>query len=630
MSTDRWIKEEYLGQEPVLDRSSMLSVIKEAGLSQALHAHLNRDSKELVDAGANEIEIKNMRLQDFTDSVFPTLPPQAVQVIIRWLAEMSNSEFEQFKKQNKGDLDRKLCEYLFPLRLHLSEVGEKPSDLVRRSRIFLACLGDKEAKDVISALMSLSCAPSSDALTNIYETIRPVVDDPGKLVSNPSSYLHSDLALACAVSIRARNREDAMTLLKEVGKRDNAEPKEARMHDSLSVYCQREMPKQTMKIAKLKRGSLDRIPGIAGLHVLAECNKVEIGERAGSSFAFSRVLAVCDPEEGTWYGLDDMEIKELFPSSGSIIHLDGKQFPQLPRHMSYAVWVVEEQSMSTEDSERFKTRVRASHRICTAHRVLHLEHVASGEHGLARQWLRNTPDLSVEAEGERLLRFEDGLFVHTSSSYSNLIEENFSQGLRSWHDLPMLDARMGINLYVGDLPEEFGEYHLTPPVGALGRKLRQMKNCTASEKDLFTKAIAAMGENHALCSRLAELKVDDIEFDETYVNRVVDLLVQSESFRTEIERQSMIHSKEATGNLQEVEKEYEFETRIIESINKLIARKKELIKNAEASMNESEKALRQDIQKDGRKFYELIQMYSAATTAELEERIAALEKRLGN
>lgn len=659
----RWVGDYYLEREPVVDRIELFGVIEEAGLTQALLTHLQRNAQELVDAGADAGELRSMRAQDFKEKVFPTLPRAAVKVIVRWLAEMSKGDYERFKEESlrpedpgegakpkkkkvikkgklvsneeqespKKSLEVELCRFLMPLRMKRQKMIDGTHDMQRRARVFLAALADDEQEHTLAMLLSLHGRSSrGDDSSQLYMLLRASIDAPEELLRNHEEATKGNITafgIGCAAAIRARDRDMASRLLRQVEKLERAEGSGSSWHGLLTKFHQRTMPKQHMRLTRLERCPPDRFKSAVGLEVLAECNRVE--DRELNSYAFSRVVAVRDPEEGVWHELDDATLKRLFPKSGSVIHLQGKDHPHLPRHASHAVWEVARQPLDTDSAEKYNTHMRMSRRICPAHRILNLEHIASTEHSLARQWLKNTSDLDVDAEGEMLLRFEDGIFIRTTSSYHLLVEQNFTHSLKYWQDLPMLDVGSGVILHVGDLPESLGDFHLMPPVSELGRKIRQMEGITARDKDAYAKAVAEMGLNHALDSRLSGLKLGDMVLDGEQLGGIVDLLSESEAYREEVERVLRQQDSESATRLSEAEAALANSKAILERTSELIEKKREVLERADAALHENENELRDRVMSDKKLHWQLMQLYSQASTdKDIEERLERLERIL--
>ena len=623
-----WIKSEIREAGVNLARENFLEVIEKASLMHAMLSFVQASIDELVAAGADEMELKSMRMQDFKTKVFPTLPMGPLSVIVKWLAENSRPALDAFSKEQGKDAHGKLFEYLLPMMMEIDGVGNDVPGTQERARCFLAAMEDKGYKDVAAAVSQLVSVGDRGPVDAMYQAMRKVAEatasDNGEAQENDEVEPHMRLYMECAFAIKSKDRERARTLLREVGRYDNAKPEHLRVHSRLRDYYQRTMPEIQVSARQVDPLEGVDLGGLDSLDVLALCNKSSPNNaNPGHSYAFSKPLAVRIGGEGEWLELTDHQRETIFPKSGSIIHLEGKQFPQLPKYMSYSVWRVEEQNLSADQTEKFNTRVRAARKVCPAHLVLELEHIASHERNLARQWLRHASFFDVEAEGERVLRFEDGLFVHTTSSYENLIEDNFTHALRSWEALPMIELQNGARLHVGNLPESTGEYHLTPPIGALSRKLRNDQQCTASEQDLFTRTLGRLGENHALAARLSGLDAGSVKVDEGSLERLVKLYEKTDRFKDEIKHLMKDKNADATMRLEEAERRYMAAVAEQESIDGVFEKRDNIIKKMEDQAEKKLKDMREHM-KDGTDDT----LHTQMLVAGIQERLDGMERSI--
>ena len=618
-----WIREEYKNRSPSVSREETLQIIEHAGLMQALLAHLQKNSQELIDAGADQSEIRSMRVQDFKASIFMTLPLEAVNVIVSWLVERCKGDLETFVKEHGDNLEQKLCGYLMPLLIHVKEDGgNKPPDLQKRARIYLAASEDKECRGVVSALQTLGYSkPGKNDSGRLYASMRDIAHDTWMINAKPNGHPQLFVAFACAIAIKALDREVASSLLREVARRDNALDEDERMHGKLKEYYSSKLFKNNVILTKPKKGALKDYSIGNELEVFAVCNHLD--EREIRSYAFSKPIAVRNGKDDEWRTLTLAEFEQLFRESGSIIHLHGKHHPPLPRLNSYAVWEVEEQSMSNEDAEHHKTRVRVRRKVETAYRVFSLDHIPSTRNDLARQWIRHATEIHDDKMGELLLRFEDGVFAHLTGSYSNLMKDDFTQGLATWKNLQMLEADHGKHVYVGELPDNPESLYLTPPVGALKRRINQLKDFTASEKDQFNQAFELMGLNHALAKRLSAIDFEGLDFTDEQLEDIIFFLEQSEGFKKDIAKHASARNKEKDDKLKEATHKLERQETKLRAMQDLKKKKHTVLDRLEAKMKEHEKDLR--LQTKDARFYEQMQVYMAAAYNDLDERISKLE-----
>ena len=630
---NEWLDASIPDSKPYVSRKDFQQIIELAGLTQALLNRIQKNGPELVAAGADEKIVATMRIQDFQEHFFPTMSIGVQELIESWLADFSKKTFDNFLKQNINNVPARLSEYIWWLWLKVSGAVSSPPGVKERAQCFLVCLYDKRFYRLINALLATGGMTEDKSGGVIYDRIRQLVDDPQLLNESKEVGEYLDLELACCVAIRERDRKVARNLLKLVEQRDKSLPEQDRIYTRLNNYYQKTMPEHRAHVTNVRSVVPSSIVGSDDLEVLTVCDKIKsshdgFGEH---NFAFSKVLAVRLPETDEWVELDDAERRRLFPRSGSIIHFEGKGLPHLPKEQGYAVWRVSEQAMTQDQKAKFDTHYTAGKLIRIAHQIVTLEHIMSSERGKARQWLRHAQELKIPAEGERILRFEDGLFVHTINSYRNLVAGNFTQGLRAWRVLPEIELSSGVRLLVDELPTIDEEFFLTPPAIALNDKLDLLKNYTNHERAKFKEALSNMGNNQAIAKWTDTVRVKELKFTTTQIQELAQLLTQTGSTATQI--QELINAKNAqtTESLNIIKAKQERYEKLLQEINSAINTRKEKVKELEGLLEERYQQQRGKYQKDSRELQEQFMILAAMLNnknSEILGRLEVLEKKL--
>lgn len=370
-----------------------------------------------------------------------------------------------------------------------------------------------------------------------------------------------------------------------------------------------------------------------GLEVLAVCTKAPYGNNAEHQrFAFSKVLAVRGKDE-KWYNLNDREKNRLFPETGSIVHFAGKNYPPLPKFQSHGVWRVEEQSLSPEQRTKFDTRFYAAKKILPVHPVLTLEHISSCDKAMAREWIEHTSILDSDVGGETVLRFTDGLFVHTTGSYVNLRNEGFTQPLRAWEDLPIVQLSPVVQLHIGDLPINEQTYDLVRPSKGIVSAMRQLPSVTSRESSKFAEAIAELGSNQSLDTRIQNLDMTELDFDSSDIEQLVTLLFETEAVAKEIDDKSEQYLAATRNLLNEATQEHKHYKQLADTVDNIHAQQRQILGNAQDSLNKLFDTRQSELQEQSREIYELqailqdkIDQKKHDDLHKLEQRIDALEK----
>ena len=551
-NTDKEFNQEGLAKSIVdnkevtleFDRKDLLKIIEFAGLSQALISYIQRSKEKLVEAGVDLHTLNTMRLQEFENEVFINLPDKAFEFILIWLAENSISNLNNFVKDTEENTSQRLLEYLFQLNLYIEDLRDEPPELRERARCYLACYQHEKYFAVLYLLHKVAIFDlSEENEEDGFQLITDLVYHPKKSLKEDAANMQN-LIVACTIAIRNNDHELIFAILRKIKKLESLRNKDT-VYNTLRNLYKSEIQIQNTAIEKSKIAQSGMFTKITSLQVLARCNKSLSNHKSKRlDMAFSRVVAVRADEKSPWYELSEEDAKKLFPTTGCIIHFDGKQYPQIPKRESFAVWEVSDQAVADQKLKDIDTHMFAHRKINAVHKVVYLEHITSSEKGKIRQWLRHTDDLKIEAEGERILRFEDNLFVHTINSYKHLIDENFKQELRAWHSLPLLELQDGTQLFIGSLPETKSNYHLTLPIDDIVSLIHSLSDINSSEKSKLSSLLYELGANQALNQRLTAIDKFTLERTNFDSEKLLELLTKTSYFQNKVTSK---HSKDITG-----------------------------------------------------------------------------------
>lgn len=579
------------------EREELLDLIEKAGLTQSLLTYIKRNISQLEKLGAEANLLNTMRLQEFRQSFFPHTTKQVIDKLIEELAPHAQKQLDKFVAANGNDTDLKLIRYLSLLRLHQLDPSLPITGVRERARCMLACIAG--GRDLVAAVFGLKLKDPEVR----YDEILSLTALP---IEHPEHALQSDqepdlfvLVASCSVAIRLGDRMTARMLLQKVKQREQDMPREEAVYPQLLADYQKALPEYKYATRTVMNHGTEGYSNPEGLEVLALCNKViPANENNQLSSAFSRVMAVREDEEDEWRGLTQRERERLFPSLGSIVHLEGKDFPQLPKYRSYSVWEVKKRNMEEALERKHRTTIYAHRKICEAHEALTLEHIASTEPAKAREWLR-AMDFSEHADGEVVLRFADNLFIKSLQTNSLLIAENFNQRLQCWESLPLLHFReVGKFVYVGDLPASARHYSLRTPQLEIAQQLEQLSGYKTTEKEQFIAALNQLGSNQAVHARAVQIDPSKQQFSEEEMAQLVPLLAQTEEHRAQVsssfenelsdQKRELAEQQQAYGQMQviaqKIEAEIEKQEKLAGSLrSKIEARIESMLDKASAS-----------------------------------------------
>ena len=543
--------------EPFL-RTELLDLIEKAGLTQSLITYIQRHATQLEKAGADAEVLSTIRLQEFRNTFFPQAPKAVVDKLLKELSLHSRKHLDEFSEEHPESTDLHLVRHLAGLRLHLLDPEIKITGVRERARCLIACLADSKHKGMVAALGSLLIKKPDVQSEKLLWLAALPIERPELVLQREHEFELDILIAACSVAIKLRDRETARRLLLKIKQREQSIPVAEHSYSVLQEEYQKVLPEFKDASHALKPKGTHQFSSAEGLEVLAICNKVIAPTKSNRHrSAFSRALAVRADGESEWLELDQSERERLFPLQGSIIHLEGHTYPQIPKYRSYSVWEVKSRILDEKQKSKHSTLLHAHRKKLAAHEALTLDHIGSEDHAKAREWLRGK-DFSEHADGEVILRFSDNLFIKPLQTNRMLIQDKFNQRMLCWRSLPILHF-LGIDkyIYIGDLPEAEQEYSLLTPAQEIAQQLKQLDGYKTHEKEKFVAALNAIGSNQAAHSRAAKLDPTEHKYEYDEIEVLAGLLGRTEEHLAELtssyESEMNVHRKK----LVECKKEHE-------------------------------------------------------------------------
>ncbi|MBF2735114.1 MAG: hypothetical protein ISN26_03380, partial [Betaproteobacteria bacterium AqS2] len=431
-----------------------------------------------------------MRAQDMPGEFFPMLDAEQYGKVQDWLADASRETLEKFIKEDEADATMRLFGYIaLLLGPGANPEGGKIDGEQERARCCLGLLDPAHKQHSALALLTrIECNPiasDSDISLSAADFTQATVVHPRMALSANIEGLNIKSGIAaCAGAAVAGNRPLYARLLEHLRKAEIIQESTTAVHDEVKAFYRDRMESGARRaVTRTKPAAEDQFTQIDGIEVLALCQKV-VHRQHGPTYGFSRVVAVRDAGTKTWHELNKEQASALFPLNGSLMHFEGQKFPQMPVRGSYSVWKASEQHMADVEVEKLDNRIFAQRRAAAAYRVHPLDHIASKQRGLARQWLRDPQGFGLkDPGGERLLLFEDGVFVRSMHTAEEMANTGFREKLTRWRDLPLLQLANGDLLYVGELPDEEGDYSLSEPMAELQGLLGGLPDLTRSDRE---------------------------------------------------------------------------------------------------------------------------------------------------
>lgn len=511
-------------------------MIDAANLQPALFTFIQRNAASLFGAGDKRklARAKTLRAQDLSSEFFPMLDAEQYGKVQDWLADASRETLEKFIKENEEDAGMRLLGYIAVLLgPGANPDGGKIDGEQERARCCLGLLDPAHKQHSALALLTrVECNPiasDSDIELTAADFTQATVVHPRTALNVKVEGLNIKSGIAaCAGAAVAGNRPLYARLLEHLRKAEIIQESTTAVHDEVKAFYRDRMESGARRaVTRTQPAEQDQFTQLDGIEVLAFCQKV-VYRRKNSAYGFSRVAAVRAEGTDAWHELSKEQASALFPLNGSLMHFEGQKFPQMPAHGSYAVWKASEQHMTDSEVQKLENRVFAQRRAATAYRVHPLDHIASKQRGLARQWLRDPQGFALgDPGGERLLLFEDGVFVRSMHTAGEMAKTGFREKLSRWRDLPLLQLANGELLYVGELPPEEGDYSLSEPMAELQGLLGGVPDLTRGDREEIGAALGNIGAARAWEERLQDVKGGQLELDEDRAAELAKLLAAS-------------------------------------------------------------------------------------------------------
>ena len=527
-----------------MPRTQLCQVIEAASLMSALCSYIQRNAANLfADDSVKTAKAKSLLVQDMQSEFFPMLDAKQYGTIQDWLAETCGESLEKYLKEHaKEDTTMRLIGYVGRLFTHASE--DKLAGSIDRARCFLGLLDPAHKQhSALAAILPLEfSAMAAGDIQESGQIVHPhqkMLEPYAVLEASIEDLLIKEVMAACAAAAVAGNRPLYARLIEHLRKVELAQTSGTKVHDRIKEYYGQRMRSGPMlrPAAETQPAGPNQFTKLDGLEVLAFCQKTVL-RRDMPSYGFSRVIAVREQGTEQWFELAKPQAEELFPLNGSLMHFEGKQFPQMPEYGSYAVWQASEQQMSDQDVQNLQNRVFVQRKIDVVHRVHQIEHIKSHQKSQARQWFENMQEFDRDhSGGNRLLVFEDLLFIRSIHSVVEMLETGFSEEISSWRDLPLLQLANGHLLYVGALPDKAEPYNLNEPLRELAKMLDSSgtdseQQLTRSERDQLEKILLEdFSACHAYDQRLRDIDCAQLELTPERLEALGPLLSNSASYR---------------------------------------------------------------------------------------------------
>ena len=565
-----------------LGRSELLNLLDKSRQVPALCHHIRRNGKRLITFGMKASSIRTDKDKDIMQKYFKDMPDKPYEVIVEpWIEKTFKPELEKYLS-DKDHSERTLVEYLCGVVPYLNDMTSgKPSDredVAKRARLLISATLDAKHRPLARWIAQLKRSDAG-AGGSAHDLVIDAIDDPVSVL--PSEHLNKWLLmLACVASIRFGMRGQADRLSEKLLEACKDEKDLERLKEVIAGHKETDLPDDNTHAQKIRLARPREFRNLEGLEVLTRCTKVVEGSKElnKSSYAFSKVLAVKRRTSSEWRELTQDMAAALFPSEGSLIHFQGRQYPELPSMHEYAVWSVDRHDHMTRNKEEGEpfNEVHAASKVMPAQQVLSYE-AGSTEVDKVLANLYDLQSSRSSADDGAVLSMADGVYIQPAEGIGAFLDSDHSRPMRAWNELEVVQLKTGIRLHVGELPDTSRRMDLSDEESLTLKAFEQAGMVDAQSRERMAMVFAGYLEEREVQGILAEMQLDGLDWElETVARFVSEVVSGDERLGKLVERRKDV----LLANPDEIVQEHK------ERIESLDARTKEAYERIQASAKE--------------------------------------------